>query len=162
MDSLTLYDTILSSCSFTHFRGRRLTFRILCLFLLLNIDPAFANSEDPDETLHSRASLQIRVRNWFFLISQPKRMLRVLKRTASMRRFFWAPRHMLKLNDRVSYQFYAKKSCLTRQYDLCHFICWTARHGFPINNRFNRRISLLRWILIQSPLLLWFLRYGLC
>ena len=32
-----------------------------------------------------------------FLISKPKHMLWVLKRTVSMRRFFWAPKHMLRL-----------------------------------------------------------------
>ena len=31
-------------------------------------------------------------RKWFFLISQPKHMLWVLKGTISMRRFFWAPK----------------------------------------------------------------------
>ena len=31
------------------------------------------------------------------LISQPKHMLRVLKRTVSMRRFFWAPETYAKI-----------------------------------------------------------------
>ena len=34
---------------------------------------------------------------FLFLISQPKHMLLVLKRTVWMRRFFWAPKHVLKL-----------------------------------------------------------------
>ena len=34
-----------------------------------------------------------------FLISQPKHMLWVPKRTVSMRRFFWAPKNMFKLMD---------------------------------------------------------------
>ena len=32
----------------------------------------------------------------YFLISQPKHMLWVLKRTVSMRRFFWAPKAYVK------------------------------------------------------------------
>ena len=42
-----------------------------------------------------------------FLISQPKHMLWVLKRTVSMRRFFWAPKTYLKTDGYL--QFYAKK-----------------------------------------------------
>ena len=35
-----------------------------------------------------------------FLISQPKHMLWVLKRTVSSRRFFWAPKAYVQIDDR--------------------------------------------------------------
>ena len=34
----------------------------------------------------------------FFFISEPKHMLWVLKRTVSMRRFFWAPKTYVKID----------------------------------------------------------------
>ena len=48
----------------------------------------------PQMMVHIMASgLLLRVRNnFFFFISQPKLMLWVLRRTVSMRRFFWAPK----------------------------------------------------------------------
>ena len=43
-----------------------------------------------------------------FLISKPKHILWVLKRTISMRRSFEHPKHMLKLKDMKYLQFYAQ------------------------------------------------------
>ena len=49
-----------------------------------------------------------------FLISQPKHMLWVLKRTISMRRFFWAPKTCSNWWIRKYLQFYAQKFCLSK------------------------------------------------
>ena len=53
-----------------------------------------------------------------FLISQPKPMLWLLKRTISMRQFFWAPETYICLNWRVRkyWQFYAQKVLLNWTY----------------------------------------------
>ena len=39
-------------------------------------------------------------KNGYFVISQPKHMLWVLKRTVSMRRFFKHPKHIQKIMDK--------------------------------------------------------------
>ena len=39
-------------------------------------------------------------------------MLWILKRTVSMRRLFWVPKHMFKLMGKKQ-QFYSRKNCLT-------------------------------------------------
>ena len=44
-------------------------------------------------------------RKFNFLISQPKHMLWLLKRTISMRQFFWAQKHMLKLTGKKIFTF---------------------------------------------------------
>ena len=50
-----------------------------------------------------------------FLISQPKQMFWVLKRTVSMRRFFWAPKTYAKTVDIIKYlQFDAENFCLSQ------------------------------------------------
>ena len=45
-----------------------------------------------------------------FFISKLKHMLWVLKRTVSMRRFFWAPKHMLKLMGKKTFTKFTQKS----------------------------------------------------
>ena len=46
----------------------------------------------------------------FFIISHPKHMLRVIKRTVSIRRFFWAPKtHVLSEKVQKHLQFYSLK-----------------------------------------------------
>ena len=51
-----------------------------------------------------------------FLISKPKRMLWVLKRTVSMNRSFEHPKHMLKLmgKENIIIQFDTQKVCLSK------------------------------------------------
>ena len=41
-------------------------------------------------------------------------MLWVLKKNISMRWFFWAPKHMFKLNDKKKLQFYTQNNSLTK------------------------------------------------
>ena len=72
---------------------------------------------------HQEAGLQIRVRNWKLvcLISRPKYILWVLKRTVSMRRFFWAPKTYVKTNGYENiYNFRLIFFLLIWTYDVTH------------------------------------------
>ena len=61
-----------------------------------------------------------------FLISQPKHMLWVLKRTISMRWFFWAPKHMFKLmGNEINAVLGAQKGPYLDP-------CWYCHHNFII------------------------------
>ena len=54
-----------------------------------------------------------------FLISEPKHMFWVLKRTASMKRFFWAPKHMFKLMSKKIKAILGAQTILIWDYAVC-------------------------------------------
>ena len=58
--------------------------------------------------------LRVRNRKISFLISQPKYIVWVLKRTFSKRRFIRAPQKMLIVMFKKNFQLYAENFCLSR------------------------------------------------
>ena len=59
----------------------------------------------------------------FFLISKPKHMLLVLKRTVSMRPFFWHTKHVLKLIGRKLFTIFTLKNFVYLNLWLMHEKC---------------------------------------
>ena len=58
------------------------------------------------------------------LISQPKHMLWVLKRTVAMRRFFWAPNYRLNLMCKKNINNFTLNICVYLDYDLYSKQIW--------------------------------------
>ena len=56
---------------------------------------------------------------YYFLISQPKHMLWVLKQIVSMRLFFWAPKNMLKIIGKKIFTVLRWKFCLSKPMFSC-------------------------------------------